>query len=73
MMCAIRLAIQPMVNSNGDQTLKSTHKVTIKSENDTRNRKIKLSIPNELHGSLARLHRIPRRRLVTLHVYKDLT
>ena len=46
MMCAIRLAIQPMVNSNGDQTLKSTHKVTIKSENDTRNRKIKLSIPN---------------------------
>ena len=38
MMCALILAKQPVVNSNGDQTLKSTHKVTIKSENETRNR-----------------------------------
>lgn len=44
MMCALRLAKQLMVNSNGDQALKSTHKVTIKSENETRNRMIKLSI-----------------------------
>ena len=40
MMCALRLARQLMVNSNGDQALKSTHKVTIKSENETRNRRI---------------------------------
>ena len=40
MMCALILVRQPVINSNGDQALKSTHKVTIKLENETRNRMI---------------------------------